>query len=264
MKASNFAFKQGFGPVCKSLPFFPSRQDSLLCRPISPSNSHHRQNFYPGRSPHRNDYSTVNPDEGSHESPDESPLGSSHSQESPDDSGLWSPRSNKSPKESPDELKPSFSPPPLASNRPRLIKVWNILAPHQGHIRVLGLNSPKEKNALSLGLLKNLRLEIRSIMAQKNTHDELGLGPTRVLIVASELGVFSAGAYFKVTEEKTEAKYVRSFLRDISVDFLLFYVWLVNVDSVYMKILQCYTFNFPSYISQFTCVHRTNKPLLNQ
>lgn len=204
MKASNFAFKQGFGPVCKSLPFFPSRQVSLLCRPISPSNSHHRQNFYPGRSPHRNGYSTVNP-EGPHESPNESPLGSPHSHESP--------------KENPDELKPSFSPPPLASNRPRLIKVWNILAPHQGHIRVLGLNSPKEKNALSLGLLKNLRLEIRSIMAQKNTHYELGLGPTRVLIVASELGVFSAGAYFKVTEEKTEAKYVRSFLRDISVDF---------------------------------------------
>lgn len=198
MKASIFAFKQGLGPFCKSLPFPPSRQVSLLCRPTFPSNSHHRHHFYPGHSPHRNGYSTINPDEGPreslHGSPHENPHESPH--ESPDES----------PDESHDELTPSFSPPPNPSNRPRLVKVSNTPAPHLGHIRVLTLNSWKERNALSLALLRDLRLEIKSVMAQEKTHDELGLGPTRVLIVASELDVFSAGADFKVTEEGEENK----------------------------------------------------------
>ncbi|MCJ1423964.1 hypothetical protein MMC29_001851 [Sticta canariensis] len=214
MKASIFAFKQGLGPFCKPLRFSPSRQVSLLCRPTFPPNSHLRHHFYPGPSPHRNGYSTIHPDEGpreslhgsSHENPHESPDNSPDDSpdESPDDSPDESP--DDSSDESPDELTPSFSPPPRPSNRLRLVKVSNIPAPHLGHIRVLTLNSWKEKNALSLGLLKELRLEIKSVKSQKNTHDELGLGPTRVLIVASELNVFCAGANFKVTEEGKENK----------------------------------------------------------
>lgn len=159
MKTSIFAFRQGPSPFCKSLPFPPSRQVSPLCRPISPSNSHHRHHFPPGYYLHRNGYSTISP----LESPDESPG-------------------------------------------PRFIKVSNIPAPHLGHIRVLKLNSPKTKNALSLSLLRELRLEIKLVKDQKNTHNELGLGPTRVLIVASELNVFCAGAHSKVMEATGEIK----------------------------------------------------------
>lgn len=81
----------------------------------------------------------------------------------------------------------------IASSSTALIKVTNIPAPHTGLIRILSLNRPSARNAISRGLLTELSQHIHKI------RDEGEKGPTRAVILASEVDAcFCAGADLKV------------------------------------------------------------------
>lgn len=105
---------------------------------------------------------------------------------------------------------------------PSLLKTHNIPAPHLGHIRVLSLNNPRSRNAISRQLLSELSGEIDAV--KKEGEDEearrvesrgrgeeggvIGAG-TRVLIVASELDeCFCAGADLKERRGMSGEEYV--------------------------------------------------------
>ncbi|KAL0939764.1 mitochondrial methylglutaconyl-hydratase [Colletotrichum truncatum] len=108
------------------------------------------------------------------------------------------------------------------SNQP-LITVTQLPAPGSGHIRILELNRPKARNAISGALLSQLRAEIDDIhsqyteegdeVAQKQTFGGAAgvdaKGPTRALILASAVETsFCAGADLKerrgFTQEQTD------------------------------------------------------------
>ncbi len=87
-----------------------------------------------------------------------------------------------------------------------LIRVTNIPAANTGHIRILELNRPSARNAISRSLLAELRAEIDDIQAQYTAvgeelpgrPDDWEVGPTRALIVASAVDAsFCAGADLK-------------------------------------------------------------------
>lgn len=97
-----------------------------------------------------------------------------------------------------------------------LIRITNLPAPNTGHIRILELNRPAARNAISRALLQTLRSEIDNVHSQydASTGEELppsswnkrfgGIagddekGPTRALIVASAVdSSFCAGADLK-------------------------------------------------------------------
>ncbi len=76
------------------------------------------------------------------------------------------------------------------------LRVLQHPAPHSGHIRVLLLNRPETRNALSRQLVSELAKQIDTINA------EGGVGATRTLIIASEIDqAFCSGADLK--ERKT-------------------------------------------------------------
>ena len=82
-----------------------------------------------------------------------------------------------------------------------LITVRDIPAPHTGHIRILSLKSPHNRNAISRQLLSELSSEINSIKEQLEDEtikgEVVGHG-TRVLTLASEIDeCFCAGADLK-------------------------------------------------------------------
>jgi methylglutaconyl-CoA hydratase len=73
-----------------------------------------------------------------------------------------------------------------------VIKVTNIPAPHCGSIRILSLDRPAARNAISRQLLAELSHQINSI------HNEGETGATRALILASDVDAsFCAGADLK-------------------------------------------------------------------
>ncbi|KAH0566378.1 hypothetical protein GP486_000236 [Trichoglossum hirsutum] len=73
-----------------------------------------------------------------------------------------------------------------------LIKTTNFPAPHAGTIKVLSLNRPPARNAISLQLLAELSKETKAL------RDEGDRGPTRAVIIASEVdSCFCAGADLK-------------------------------------------------------------------
>jgi methylglutaconyl-CoA hydratase len=93
-----------------------------------------------------------------------------------------------------------------------LITVINLPAPNNGHIRVLELNRPSARNAISRALLAALRAEIDAVHSQYGPDAEelpprqiFGgaagqdtKGPTRALILASAVdSCFCAGADLK-------------------------------------------------------------------
>lgn len=97
-----------------------------------------------------------------------------------------------------------------------LVRLTNLPAPNTGHIRILELNRPSARNAISRALLQSLRNEVDDVHAQydASTGDELpvqswnrkfgGLagedakGPTRAVILASAAdSCFCAGADLK-------------------------------------------------------------------
>ncbi|KAF5555669.1 methylglutaconyl hydratase [Fusarium napiforme] len=93
-----------------------------------------------------------------------------------------------------------------------LIRVTNLPAPNTGHIRILELNRPSARNAISRALLANLRAEIDALHSQYGPDgEELPLqkrfggaagtdekGPTRAVVLASAVDTsFCAGADLK-------------------------------------------------------------------
>ncbi|KAK0610004.1 ClpP/crotonase-like domain-containing protein [Bombardia bombarda] len=117
-----------------------------------------------------------------------------------------------------------------------LIRVTDLPAPNSGHIRILELNRPKARNAISRALLDSLRSEIDAVHAQYDpaTGNEIPTpawgerfsgellaaagggqerGPTRALILASAVDTsFCAGA---------DLKERRGFSKDETAAFLL-------------------------------------------
>ncbi|KAF2751662.1 ClpP/crotonase [Sporormia fimetaria CBS 119925] len=83
-----------------------------------------------------------------------------------------------------------------------VINVTSVPAPHSGNIRILSLNRPAARNAISRQLLAELSYQINDI------HNEGEKGATRALILASEVdSSFCAGADLKeragMTQEDT-------------------------------------------------------------
>ncbi|KAI1385845.1 ClpP/crotonase [Hypoxylon trugodes] len=93
-----------------------------------------------------------------------------------------------------------------------IIRVTNIPAPNSGHIRILELNRPSARNAISKALLAALRAEVDDVQAQYTIEGQelpqpprfggaAGIdqkGPTRALILASAVDAsFCAGADLK-------------------------------------------------------------------
>jgi len=95
-----------------------------------------------------------------------------------------------------------------------LIVATDLPAPNTGHIRILELNRPAARNAISRALLYSLRDHIDAVHAQYDSvgnevpaarldvvggaPDETTTGPTRALIIASAVdSSFCAGADLK-------------------------------------------------------------------
>jgi methylglutaconyl-CoA hydratase len=80
----------------------------------------------------------------------------------------------------------------IAVADPSPISVQTYPAPHSGSIRVLLLDRPAARNALSRRLVSDLGRHVQEI------NDEGGVGGTRVLIIASKVdAAFCAGADLK-------------------------------------------------------------------
>lgn len=78
------------------------------------------------------------------------------------------------------------------STSPKVVTLRSVPAPHCGSIKILTLNRPAARNAISRQLLAELRHHIEEI------HAEPSDGPTRALIVASGVeNTFCAGADLK-------------------------------------------------------------------
>lgn len=98
------------------------------------------------------------------------------------------------------------------ASTPSLLTVRDIPAAHLGHIRILALNNPKSRNAISRQLLTELGREINGVKEQ--IEDEAARGEvvgegTRVLILASEVdGAFCAGADLKERKAMSKDEYV--------------------------------------------------------
>ncbi|KAI4193301.1 MAG: hypothetical protein LQ346_003957 [Caloplaca aetnensis] len=100
--------------------------------------------------------------------------------------------------------------------KPTVLKVFDETAPHTGHIKVITLNSPNNKNAISRQLLGELRKQITHSLEELETERTLYKGKragvpkdatTRAIIIASEVdGVFCAGADLKERKNMTEAE----------------------------------------------------------
>lgn len=73
-----------------------------------------------------------------------------------------------------------------------VIDIQQIPAPGAGHVKVLLLNRPEARNAISRQLLNSLETHVNSIGAEQ------GKGPTRALVLASNVDAsFCAGADLK-------------------------------------------------------------------
>ncbi|KHN97153.1 Crotonase, core [Metarhizium album ARSEF 1941] len=111
-----------------------------------------------------------------------------------------------------------------------LIRVTNIPASSSGHIRVLELNRPKARNAISKALLAALRAEVDDVHAQYGPNGEetrvaspavpADLGPTRALVLASAVDAcFCAGADLKERKGFTQQEQVEASL-SLTAQFL--------------------------------------------
>lgn len=82
------------------------------------------------------------------------------------------------------------------------LNVTNVPAPHSGSIRILSLNRPAARNAISRQLLAELTHQVNSI------HTEGDRGSTRALILASDVDTsFCAGADLKERATFTQEEY---------------------------------------------------------
>lgn len=105
-----------------------------------------------------------------------------------------------------------------AKSSPALLQVTDLPSPSSGTIRVLELNRPDARNAISKALLSALRTEIDSIARQYGPGGEEipsaidpAYGPVRALVVASAVETcFCAGADLKERKGFTQEEYVTS------------------------------------------------------
>jgi methylglutaconyl-CoA hydratase len=89
------------------------------------------------------------------------------------------------------------------STAQQVINVTSVPAPHCGSIRILSLNRPAARNAISRQLLAELNYQINSI------NEEGENGATRALILASDVdSSFCAGADLKERAGFTPEEYV--------------------------------------------------------
>ncbi|KAL2014200.1 hypothetical protein VTN00DRAFT_1725 [Thermoascus crustaceus] len=89
-------------------------------------------------------------------------------------------------------LRPRLNAAAFSTDKDSVLNIQQVPAPGSGHIRVLLLNRPEARNALSRQLLDSLARQVDAIAAEE------GNGPTRVLIVASNVNeAFCAGADLK-------------------------------------------------------------------
>lgn len=87
--------------------------------------------------------------------------------------------------------------------RGSVIDTQHVPAPGAGHIKVLLLNRPEARNAISRELLDSLTKHVNSIDAEN------GKGPTRALVLASNIdAAFCAGADLKERAKFTREEYV--------------------------------------------------------
>lgn len=110
-----------------------------------------------------------------------------------------------------------------SSDAAPIINVINIPAPNSGHIRILELNRPSARNAISKALLARLRAEVEDVQSQyskegnKISTSRFGgaagankVGPTRALVLASAVDAsFCAGADLKERKGFTSEELVR-------------------------------------------------------
>ncbi|KAL8853053.1 MAG: hypothetical protein Q9221_002083 [Calogaya cf. arnoldii] len=106
------------------------------------------------------------------------------------------------------------NPESASTSAPSLLQVYSMPARHTGHIRVMTLNSPRNKNAISRQLLAELESELRSIHHETTKEDlawqnkkpgaALGQGTRAIVIDSAVDDVFCAGADLK--ERKTMTK----------------------------------------------------------
>lgn len=79
-----------------------------------------------------------------------------------------------------------------------VILTQQIPAPGSGHVRVLQLNRPQARNAISRHLLDTLAKHVRTIAAEE------GNGPTRAVVLSSNVdAAFCAGADLKERAKMT-------------------------------------------------------------
>jgi methylglutaconyl-CoA hydratase len=114
---------------------------------------------------------------------------------------------------------------PYSADSCRVVNLIDIPAPHNGRIRILSLNRPGARNAISSKLLNELRDHIKYISSEYGPDgseipppviyggaagvDERG--PTRALVIASELdNCFCAGADLNERAGFTLEEYGRS------------------------------------------------------
>ncbi|PWY92398.1 methylglutaconyl-CoA hydratase [Aspergillus heteromorphus CBS 117.55] len=94
-----------------------------------------------------------------------------------------------------------------------VIQTQNVPAPGSGSVRVLLLNRPNARNAISRSLLDGLTQHVKSIAA------EGGTGPTRALVIGSNAdAAFCAGADLKERAKMT-AEETASFLSQLRSTF---------------------------------------------
>jgi hypothetical protein len=89
-------------------------------------------------------------------------------------------------------FKPSLYNIRLYSTPTSTLKVTSVPAPHAGSIRIVSLNRPTARNAISRQVLSELRKQVDEVSNEPED------GPTRALILASESDqAFCAGADLK-------------------------------------------------------------------
>ncbi|KAF2758101.1 mitochondrial methylglutaconyl-CoA hydratase-like protein [Pseudovirgaria hyperparasitica] len=98
---------------------------------------------------------------------------------------------------------------------PSVLKITSVPAPHCGSIRIISLNRPEARNAISRQLLAELETQIKSIAGEGAD------GPTRALILSSESDAsFCAGADLKERKAMSQNE-TSAFLKQLRSTFAL-------------------------------------------
>lgn len=106
-----------------------------------------------------------------------------------------------------------------------MIRVTNVPAGSTGHIRVLELNRPSARNAISKALLGALRAEVDDIHAQYDANgNEIAApsdaGATRAVVIASAVDTcFCAGADLKERRGFTQKEYIFPLLQPWTINY---------------------------------------------